>query len=305
MSHFSSKNEVGIIFLGKANLTTRQTFVIVRGRVAAQLEGQNEMSNRRLDTEFEISRITNFLRAHLWVAKSKGFVVGISGGIDSAVVASLCHKTVGAENVIGVLLFEDYHRASNDYQDANTFIQMLKIRSIDLPLTPVVQSLEHSLVSSNIKPSKIALANLRARARMTLLYSIANNENYLVVGTGDKSEDLIGYFTKYGDGGVDLLPIAHLYKTQVRLLGRALGVPDSIVTKPSSPNLWKEHKATDEIPAEYETLDEILSLLYDENLGPGEVSKRTGASLSVVDEVIRRNLNSRHKRSYPPMVESW
>ena len=77
------------------------------------------------------------------------------------------------------------------------------------------------------------------------------------------------------------------------------------MTKPSSPNLWEEHKAIDEIPAEYETLDEILRLLYDENLGPLEVSKRTGASLSVVDEVIRRNLNSRHKRSYPPMVESW
>ena len=209
----SPKSEA--IFLGKANLKTCQTFVIVRGRVAEISEGMKSMGNHHLDTEFEISRITDFLREHLRSAKSKGFVLGISGGIDSAVVASLCQKSVGAENVTGVLLFEDYHRTSNDYQDANNLIRMLKIRSVDLPLTPVVQILEQSLVSSNIKLSKIALANLKARARMTLLYSIANNENCLVAGTGDKSEDLIGYFTKYGDGGVDLLPIAHLYKTEV------------------------------------------------------------------------------------------
>ena len=147
------------IFLGKANLKTCQTFVIVRGRVAEISEGMKNMGNHHLDTEFEISRITDFLREHLRSAKSKGFVLGISGGIDSSVVASLCQKSVGAENVTGVLLFEDYHRTSNDYQDANYLIRMLKIRSVDLPLTPVVQILEQTLVSSNIKPSKIALAN--------------------------------------------------------------------------------------------------------------------------------------------------
>ncbi len=111
--------------------------------------------------------------------------------------------------------------------------------------------------------------------------------------------------TKYGDGGVDLLPIAHLYKGQVRALGRHLGVPESIVTKPSSPNLWKGHKATDELPADYETLDPIMSLIFDQGYGPVEVSKKTGAPMSLIDEIIHRNLTSRHKRSYPAMVTGW
>ena len=111
--------------------------------------------------------------------------------------------------------------------------------------------------------------------------------------------------TKYGDGGVDVLPIAHLYKTQVRELGRKLGVPESIVTKPSSPNLWKGQKATDEIPIEYETLDRILKLLYDSGLPPLAVSRETGVSNSVIDKVIKMNRASQHKRSYPPMVVGW
>ena len=111
--------------------------------------------------------------------------------------------------------------------------------------------------------------------------------------------------TKYGDGGVDLLPIAHLYKGQVRSLGRRLGLPEQVVTKASSPNLWKGHKATDEIPADYEILDPIMMLLFDQGLGPVEVSKKTGAPMSLIDEVLRKHFASRHKRSYPPMVTSW
>ena len=156
-----------------------------------------------------------------------------------------------------------------------------------------------------MEASRVTLANLKARVRMTLLYAFANQKNYLVAGTGDKSEDLLGYFTKYGDGGVDLLPIAHLYKGQVRALGKRIGLPERIVTKPSSPNLWKGHKATDELPADYEILDPIMSLIFDQGCGPLEVSKRTGAPMSLIDEIIHKNLISRHKRSYPAMVTSW
>src|SRR2546430_10797352 len=102
---------------------------------------------------------------------------------------------------------------------------------------------------------------------MVSLYYLANAKNLLVAGTGDKSEDLIGYFTKYGDGGVDFLPIAHLYKSQVRQLGSFLNVPREIVEKPSSPNLWEGHKATDEIPLDYNVLDEVLVCLFDLKMG--------------------------------------
>src|SRR2546430_12135119 len=107
---------------------------------------------------------------------------------------------------------------------------------------------------------------------MVSLYYLANAKNLLVAGTGDRSEDLIGYFTKYGDGGVDFLPIAHLYKTQVKILGLHLGLPSQILNKPSSPNLWEGHKATDEIPLDYNILDLALVSLFDLKMQPKEAA---------------------------------
>jgi NH3-dependent NAD+ synthetase len=111
--------------------------------------------------------------------------------------------------------------------------------------------------------------------------------------------------TKFGDGGVDFLPIAHLYKTQVRELGAHLGLPEHIVKKPASPQLWPGHKAVDEIPIEYERLDPVLAGLFDEKLPPREVAKKTGVDLKVVQDVVRRHRNSAHKRAYPPMIGGW
>jgi len=257
------------------------------------------------DPDFEILRISKFLKSQMESASAKGYVVGLSGGIDSAVVASLCQRSVGSENVLCIRLFEDYHKSSQDYEDAGIIIKELGVRSLDILISPLVEAFEQILKAKKVQASRVTMGNLKARLRMTLLYTFANQEKYLVAGTGDKSEDLIGFFSKYGDGGVDLLPIAHLYKGQVRELGRRLGLPEGVVTKPSSPNLWQGHKATDEIPADYTVLDPIMSLLFDQNQGPLEVSKKTGAPISLVDEVIRKILESRHKRSYPPMVTSW
>jgi NAD+ synthase len=257
------------------------------------------------DPAFELSRISNFLKSQLESSSLKGYVVGLSGGIDSAVVVSLCQRSVGSKKVLCLRLFEDYHNSSNDFADAGAIIEKLKVRSVDISISPLISAYEQVLKSKDVAPSRYTMGNLKARIRMTVLYSFANQESYLVAGTGDRSEDLIGYFTKYGDGGVDILPIAHLYKGQVRELGRHLGLPENVVTKPSSPNLWQGHKAIDELPADYDVLDPIMSLLFDHSVGPQEVSRRTGAPLSLVDEVIRLNLTSRHKRSYSPMVSGF
>ena len=171
---------------------------------------------------------------------------------------------------LGLLLFEDFHRDSIDYRDAKALAGDLGIGSVDIRISSLVSAYEEVLRTKELNVSKITLANLKARIRMTILYAYANQENYLVAGTGDKSEDLLGYFTKFGDGGVDILPIAHLYKGQVRALGRRLGLSKNLVTKPSSPNLWKGHKATDELPADYETLNPVLSLLFDHSLVLGK-----------------------------------
>src|SRR5712664_1914201 len=153
--------------------------------------------------------------------------------------------------------------------------------------------------------AKIPLANIRSRTRMIILYYFANLNNYLVAGTGDRSEDLIGYFTKYGDGGVDFLPISHLYKTQVRELAKHLRLPESIVSKPSSPQLYPGHLATDELPIDYDKLDLIQMMLFDEKHSVKDAAQRAGVPAKVVTDVMHRYQNSAHKRCYPKMVRDW
>jgi len=267
-----------------------------------QTQHSSERLRNSFKPEYEIKRISEFIRKYVKNAGARGVVVGISGGIDSAVVASLCKKALNSNRVMGLLLFEDDARGSKDYNDAKEVVSKLRIKSMEFRLTPVVKTFQQILNSANIAPSKITLANIKARSRMILLYAVANQKQLLVAGTGDKSEAQIGYFTKYGDGGADFLPIAHLYKTEVRALGSQLGVPDNIVNKPSSPNLWKDHKITDEIPADYPILDKVLTLLYDSRKSPNEVSKLSGVSLKVVNETIRRHIISNHKREMPAAI---
>src|SRR3989442_7675726 len=177
------------------------------------------------------------------------------------------------------------------------------MRIVELTLDPRIRRSSESF-PVRIE-ARVARGNLKARMRMMSLYYLANAENLLVAGTGDRSEDLIGYFTKYGDGGVDFLPIAHLYKSQVKQLGRFLGIPDRIVDKPSSPNLWDGHKATDEIPLDYDALDRVLVCLFDLHVPPEEVGRGLGIEDAKIGEILSRHRSSEHKRTYPAMVRSW
>ena len=131
---------------------------------------------------------------------------------------------------------------------------------------------------------------------------MSNTLNRLVAGTGDRSEILIGFFTKWGDGGVDFLPIGHLYKTQVRSLARHLGLPDRIAFKPSSPQLWRGQRATDEIPADYERLDLAMHYVFDKGLTPQEAALRAKMGLHDVTKMIEMNRRSAHKRALPPLI---
>jgi NAD+ synthase len=229
-------------------------------------------------------------------------VVGISGGIDSAAVATLSVKALGRKRVIGLLLFENKDRNSTDFKDAREVISRLGITSYDISFSDIIRSFKKTLRNYNL--SRTALGNIKARARMTIDYAVANSRNLLVAGTGDKSEELIGYFTKYGDGGVDFQPIAHLYKTEVKKLALHLGIPSRIVSKPSSPHLWKGHLATDEIPLDYPILDEVLRLLFDQCRDPNEVSKILKIPRRIVAKVTKMHEGSGHKRRAPPMLRN-
>ncbi len=256
-----------------------------------------------LDPVKEAARIVEFIRAQLRSSGCAGIVVGLSGGIDSAVTASLCNRAAGPQRVTGVLMFEAKNRRSVDAEHAEAIAKQLDLRAFDFTLDPVLKSFAESFPLKT--DDRVSSGNLKARLRMLSLYYVANAENLLVAGTGDRSEDLIGYFTKYGDGGVDFLPIAHLYKSQVRQLGTFLGVPREIVEKPSSPNLWEGHKATDEIPLDYSELDSVLVCLFVLKMGPEETARELGIDLVKVREVLSRFQGSTHKRMYPPMIGGW
>lgn len=251
--------------------------------------------------DHEISKICSFVRKKVRDAHAKGVVLGISGGIDSAVTAALCKTALGAKRVTGVLMFEEDPSNSIDRADAISLVKMLGINTIEMNLTPVIRAISDSLTSSGLKISRLTLANIKARTRMVSLYAIANQRNLLVAGTGDRSEILVGYFTKYGDGGVDFLPIGHLLKTEVRTLGSNFRLPYQIVTKPSSPNLWPGQKASEELPADYDMLDRVITLLYDKHASKSQIQKMTGASASLLNDVEKLHEKSFHKRMPPPV----
>ena len=252
--------------------------------------------------DIEVSHILRFIRNYVSNSGTSGVAVAISGGIDSAVASLLAVKALGKDKVLGLLLFEDGPDNLSDYEDAKLLISRLKINSKEISISPLFYPFKTAIKRAGIKASKYTLGNIKARCRMILLYAFANQNNLLVLGTGDRSEEEIGYFTKWGDGGVDLQPIAHLYKTQVRLLGEKLGVPDRVVNKPSSPHLWEGHEAIDEIPADYPVLDRILNLLYDESMRPGQVAKRLRVSRKLVNDIISLHDRNYHKRIPPPSL---
>jgi NAD+ synthase len=251
-----------------------------------------------IDTRRESGRIASFIRQTVRRASANGVVVALSGGIDSAVVGALCVRALGKEKVLGLSLPSD-HTPKEDIQDAQALAESWRIKMERVPISRIVGAITKS---ARIDGTKIARANVEARVRMVILYYYANTLGRLVSGTGDKSEELLGYFSKFGDGAVDFLPIAHLYKTQVRQLGASLGLPSGVVEKPPSPQLWPGQKATDELPADYERLDIVLHYLFDLKAGAHEAASRANVPVSVVEKVVAMHRNTEHKRRLPPSL---
>lgn len=264
--------------------------------------GKSEKAVLKIDPVKVTNEITNFIRKIVKEANADGVVVGLSGGVDSSVVAELCVRALGKDSVLGILMPAEF-TPKEDLEDAKELGRQLGIKTDLINIQEIVDSFFRALQCDrkNVK-QKIPMANIHARARMVILYYYANLKNYLVAGTGDRSEALIGYFTKYGDGAADFLPIRHLYKTQVRKLAKHLEIPERIVRKPSSPQLYLDHKATDEIPLDYPRMDPVLAGLFDYGFPPMKVSQKTGVPIEVVEEVMRRFSASKHKREYPPMI---
>ncbi|NWF57136.1 MAG: NAD+ synthase [Syntrophaceae bacterium] len=231
-------------------------------------------------------RIARWIRGRVIRSGSGGVVLGLSGGIDSAVAAVLAKKAMG-EEVLALLL--PCHSLPEDEADALYLADLFHLRRERVDLAPVCDAFLKQL-----PPAGIACrANLKPRLRMAALYYFANKLNYLVMGTGNKSERLMGYFTKFGDGGADLLPLGDLTKARVRKLAKELQIPDRIIRRPPSAGLWKGQTDEEDMAIRYRDLDRIIESLED--------SREPRISRGKVEYVKGKMAKSRHKRSLPPI----
>jgi NAD+ synthase len=202
-------------------------------------------------------RIASWIKEQVVAAGAKGCVVGLSGGVDSAVVALLC-KQAFPDDTLALIL--PCHSQEADVEAARDLAQRFNIKHAGVELSRTFDSLYAALEGREYKgENDLCAANLKPRLRMAALYYHANKLNYLVVGTGNKSELIMGYFTKYGDGGVDLLPLGDLTKTEVRTLAKELGVPAEIINKAPSAGLWPGQTDEGEMGITYAELDKILA----------------------------------------------
>ena len=205
--------------------------------------------------------ISSFIKREIKKRESQGVVIGMSGGIDSSLTTVLAVKALGKQQVFGLILPDSSVTPKTDTKNAIDLAKSLRIKYKVIELNKIKKQIVNGLPKN-----KMARANLLVRLRMLLLYYYATVMNRLVLGTGDKSEMMLGYFTKYGDGGADLFPIADLYKTEVRSLAQYLGIPAKIIDKKSSARLWKGQTAEEEIGMKYEEIDKILLHIEHNNI---------------------------------------
>jgi len=236
-----------------------------------------------LDYSAVSTRIKEWMLEQVERTSTTGLVFGLSGGIDSSVVAVLARQAF-AGRCLGLIL--PCHSNPTDVEDAMMLADRFDIKCWQIDLTPVFDLL-HSTLTRHLTFGRMAEANIKPRLRMITLYAVANELNYLVAGTGNRSEIETGYFTKYGDGGVDIEPIGDLLKTEIRQLARFLGVPDEIVDKPPSAGLWESQTDEAEMGITYEELDAFLMS------GQGDTRVR--------ETVTRLHSKSEHKRHTPPI----
>lgn len=250
--------------------------------------------------------ICEFVTDQVEAAGADGAVLGLSGGIDSTLTAYLAVEALGTGGVHGLVLPST---VSDDrsVDDAERIATELDIEYDVVSVEPIVDAVIEVTASGDDEPvlpaiteDEEAVGNATARIRAVLNYLVANHENRLVLGTGNRSEAAVGYFTKYGDGAVDCHPIGNLYKQQVRQLARHVGVPESIVSKTPTAELWGEQTDESELGVDYDTLDAVLALHVDGPLSADATARELEIDRETVDRVRGLFTASEHKRVPPP-----
>ena len=239
--------------------------------------------------------IIKFIQSKVSEAKADGIVVGLSGGIDSTLVAYLACEAVGKENVFGIIM----PSTTTPTEDKIHGISIAQGLGIDYKEIAIDSILNEFLFMAQLEEDTLAIGNLKARIRMSIIYYFANQKNYLVSGTGNKSEILIGYFTKHGDGACDIEPIGDLYKTDVYKLSEDMGVPQEIIDKPPRAGLWNNQTDESEIGMSYDLIDQILYQYCEKGKEDKEVADLLKISVDDVDMIIDKINRSKHKSEVP------
>ena len=250
-----------------------------------------------INTDLTRRILTGFIRSEITRMGFSRAVIGLSGGIDSAVSCFLAAEAVGGENVLAVRM--PYRTSSADsLEDAQKVIEAAGVQSLTVEITPMVEPLFQRFSDMD----NMRRGNIMARQRMIILYDQSAAFNGLVVGTGNKTEILLGYTTLYGDSACALNPIGDLYKTQLRQLAEALGVPESIRRKAPSADLWAGQTDEGELGYTYAEVDRLLYLLVDQRYTPQECIE-AGFEPSFVHRVVERMRRNQFKRILPPIAK--
>jgi NAD+ synthase len=242
-------------------------------------------------------KVKDFIAENIEKSGLGGAVVAVSGGIDSAVTLELTVKTLGVERVTAVTMPERDVTPERDIIDVMQHCERLGVTCNTVDITPILHVMRDTLPRYDVT-DRIISGNIRPRVRMTVAYYFANQQRRMVMGTSNKTELLIGFFTKYGDGGVDLMPLADLYKTQLRQLARHLNIPENIIKKPPSPGFYPGHTDEDELGIDYTTLDLIL-YSWEKDSDASKIARDLGISQAQVMSVLRRVKANEHKRRLP------
>jgi len=251
----------------------------------------------KIDLRQTEQRLIDFIRTYVKKTQAKGLVVGLSGGIDSSTVAALSAKAIGGNKVLGICLPERETWNEQDIQGAKDIGGLFTMQFRLVDITSTIETIRKTIPDYDSE-QRVPDGNIKARSRMVILYYYANSLQRLVVGSGDKSEIMLGYFTKWGDYCADLAPLTDLFKTQVQALASHLGIPKEIVAKAPTPALWPGQLAEGELGLKYELLDLILYGLEHFML-PEEISRQLNLPLESVARIEERWLRSEHKRRPP------
>lgn len=250
------------------------------------------MQAKQQDRRTEV--IVRFIAETVQLAGANGVVVGLSGGLDSALVTRLAVQALGPGKVHTIYM----PSRSSPADDERATTSLSRLWGTIHQTIPIDSMVSAATATMNAWDDRLAVGNIMARSRMMVLYHLARKRGLLVLGTGNRSEIMMGYFTKHGDGACDALPIGRLFKTEVRAISRNLGIPDEFLSRPPSAGLWEGQTDESELGVAYTVLDGIL-MAYCDGMSTNDIAKSTGSSKSIVESIVKRVESNRHKSEMP------